>query len=230
MAAASARALPGRSSQPRLKRTLVLSTGIRWVTSPRFGCQPALRPHTIPLSIVVQSRYSKMRLGRSTDPMPLPVSSTSSEKKDRRRRVNGYVGEYSKGGRTTERQRDGPADRPTNLRNVCRELHTRMRSALQVVAASFPEPGGPARGSSAPQDAFLLRPITRPCRHARARDAAIFRLREQRTTTRSGTRPIHHGTYHNWSDSDRFNLRPKRVLTRQRKAYLTNSGVTSTTC
>jgi iron complex outermembrane receptor protein len=216
------------------KRTLVLVDGIRWVNeSSASGVSGSADLNTIPLSIV--DHIEVLEDGASSiygsDAIAGVVNIITKKKIDGVE-VNGYVGNFSKGGRTTEGSvtAGGSSDRFSAM-FVASYYDQHEISSDKWWQSSFPEPlAGLRAGSSAtPQGRFTFcdpsRPV--PAYGSCTADQANF----YDVTLNNGTKiPAWNkadpasGTYHDWSDADRFNFAPynKLLTPSTRKSIFTN--------
>ena len=125
------------------KRVLVLVDGIRWVNeSSASGVSGSADLNTIPLAIV--DRIEVLEDGASaiygSDAIAGVVNIITRKKFDGAE-VHGYVGDYSKGGQTTE----GPVSRSAVSGKFVRRIHRQLLQAGgdqlgQLVAVGVPEP------------------------------------------------------------------------------------------
>jgi len=216
------------------KRTLVLVDGIRWVNeSSASGVSGSADLNTIPLSIV--DHIEVLEDGASSiygsDAIAGVVNIITKKKIDGVE-VNGYVGEFSKGGRTTEGSvtAGGSSDKFSAM-FVASYYDQDAISSAKWWQSAYPEPlAGLRAGSSAtPQGRYTFcdpsRPV--PAYGSCTPDQGHF---YDVTLNNGTTTPVWNkadpgsGTYHDWSDADRFNFAPyNELLTPStRKSIFTN--------
>ncbi|MDB6045735.1 MAG: hypothetical protein JWM63_4286 [Gammaproteobacteria bacterium] len=216
------------------KRVLVLVDGIRWVNeSSASGVSGSADLNTIPMSIV--DRIEVLEDGASaiygSDAIAGVVNVITKKKFDGVE-VNGYTGEYSKGGKTTEGSLTvgGSGEKFTAVFTGSYYNQDAISSSKWWQSAT-PEPlAGLAAGSSAtPQGRYTFcdpaQPV--PSYGSCTADQNNF----YNVTLNNGTKtPVWNaanpsaGTYHDWSNADRFNYAPfNELLTpSKRKAMFTN--------
>lgn len=220
------------------KRTLVLVDGIRWVNeSSASGVSGSADLNTIPLSIV--DHIEVLEDGASSiygsDAIAGVVNVITKKKMDGVE-VNGYVGEYGKGGRTTEGSvtAGGSSDKFSAM-FVASYYNQDAISSSKWWQSAFPEPyAGLRAGSSAtPQGRYTFcdpsRPV--PSYGSCTPDQGNFydvTLNNGTTTPVWNKADPSSGTYHDWSNADRFNFAPyNELLTPStRKAIFTNLSYT----
>jgi iron complex outermembrane recepter protein len=217
------------------KRVLVLVDGIRWVNeSSASGVSGSADLNTIPLSIV--ERIEVLEDGASaiygSDAIAGVVNVITRKKIDGVE-VNGYTGEYGKGGRTTDVSltAGGSTDKFSAV-FVASYFNQEAISSSKWWQSAAPEPlAGIAAGSSAtPQgrytfcDPRIAVPNYGSCTPGQENYYDV-------TLNNGTTTPVWNpadptgGTYHNWVGSqDRFNYGPYNDLLTpsQRKSLFTN--------
>jgi iron complex outermembrane receptor protein len=216
------------------KRTLVLVDGLRWVNeSSASGVSGSADLNTIPLSII--DHIEILEDGASSiygsDAIAGVVNIITKKKFDGVE-LNGYAGEYGKGGRTTEGSVTvgGSNDRFSGM-FVAQYYNQDAISSADWWQSSYPEPGaGLAAGSSAtPQGRYTFcdpgRPPTAYGGCTPGQDN-FYNLTLNNGTTTPVWNPANPsaGTYHDWSNADRFNYAPYNLLLTpsQRKSIFTN--------
>ncbi|MBV9343448.1 MAG: TonB-dependent receptor [Gammaproteobacteria bacterium] len=214
------------------KRTLVLVDGLRWVNeSSASGVSGSADLNTIPLSII--DHIEVLEDGASSiygSDAIAGVVNIITRKKMEGVEVSGYVGEFSKGGRTTEGSLTvgGSSGKFSGL-FVASYYDQEAISSAKWWQSSEPEPrAGIASGSSAtPQGraTFCDPSIPVPNYGSCTPDQSNFYDVTLNTGTTmpvwSPTNPVAPpSTYHNWSGADRFNFAPLNLLLTpsQRKA------------
>ena len=218
------------------KRVLVLVDGIRWVNeSSASGVSGSADLNTIPLSIV--ERIEVLEDGASavygSDAIAGVVNVITRKKFDGAE-VTGYVGEYGKGGRTTEGTLTlGGSNDKFSAVFVANYFNQEAISSSKWWQSDFPEPlAGLAAGSSGtPQgrNIFCDPRVAPPAYGSCTADQSHY----YNVTINNGTTvPVWNpfdptgGTYHNFSGSDRFNYAPYNDLLTpsERKSIFTNIG------
>jgi iron complex outermembrane receptor protein len=219
------------------KRTLVLVDGIRWVNeSSASGLSGSADLNTIPLSIV--DRIEVLEDGASSiygsDAIAGVVNVITKKKMDGVE-VNGYVGQYGKGGRTTEGSvtAGGSSDKFSGM-FVASYYNQDAISSADWWQSAVPEPyAGLAAGSSGvPQGRFQF------CNPGNAvAGSPGFCTGDQKTyynlTLNQGTTaPLFDpanptaapSTYHQFGTADRFNFAPYNLLLTpsERRSIFTN--------
>jgi len=219
------------------KRTLVLVDGIRWVNdSSASGLSGSADLNTIPLSIV--ERIEVLEDGASSiygsDAIAGVVNVITKKKMDGVE-VNGYVGDYGKGGRTTEGSvtAGGSSDKFSGM-FVASYYNQDSISSADWWQSAYPEPyAGLAAGSSGvPQGRFQF------CNPGNAvAGSPGFCTGDQKTyynlTLNQGTTaPLFDpanptaapSTYHQFGTADRFNFAPYNLLLTpsERRSIFTN--------
>ncbi len=217
------------------KRTLVLVDGVRWVNeSSASGVSGSADLNTIPLSIV--ERIEVLEDGASaiygSDAIAGVVNVITRKKFDGAE-ISGYVGEYSKGGRTTQASLTigGSTDKLSAV-FVGEYYNQEAISSSKWWQSDVPEPlAGLAAGSSAtPQgratfcDPRVAAPNYGSCT---ADQSHFFDVTLNNGTTVPSWNPFNPtaGTYHNWVGSqDKFNFAPFNDLLTpsERKSIFTN--------
>src|SRR6266853_466568 len=219
------------------KRTLVMVDGLRWVNeSSASGVSGSADLNTIPISII--DHIEVLEDGASTiygsDAIAGVVNIITRKRFDGVE-VSGYTGEYSKGGRTTEASvtAGGSNGKFTGLL-VASFFNQEAISSSKWAQSSYPEPlAGIVAGSSAtPQgrDIFCDPSIAagpNPMAPAYGSCANPFNV-----TLNNGATPVWNpnnptnppSTYHNFSNTDRFNYAPFNLLLTpsQRKSLWTS--------
>jgi len=212
----------------------VLVDGIRWVNeSSASGVSGSADLNTIPLSIV--DHIEVLEDGASSiygsDAIAGVVNIITKKKIDGVE-VNGYIGDFSKGGRTTEGSvtAGGSSDKFSAM-FVASYYDQDAISSSKWWQSAYPEPlAGLRAGSSAtPQGRYTF------CDPSRAVPAYGSCTADQGnfydvTLNNGTTTPVWNkadpasGTYHDWSDADRFNFAPyNELLTPStRKSIFTN--------
>jgi iron complex outermembrane recepter protein len=219
------------------KRVLVLVDGIRWVNeSSASGVSGSADLNTIPLSIV--ERIEVLEDGASavygSDAIAGVVNVITRKKFDGVE-VNGYTGEYSKGGRTSEASltAGGSTDKFSAV-FVASYFNQDAISSSKWWQSSVPEPlTGLAAGSSAtPQGRFtfcdprIAVPNYGSCTPSQGNYFDVTLNNGTTTPVWDPANPTA-GTYHNWvGGQDRFNFAPYNDLLTpsERKSIFTNLG------
>jgi iron complex outermembrane recepter protein len=217
------------------KRTLVLVDGIRWVNeSSASGVSGSADLNTIPLSVV--ERIEVLEDGASaiygSDAIAGVVNVITRKKFDGAE-INGYTGEYGKGGRTTEVSltAGGSTDKFSAV-FVASYFNQEAISSSKWWQSDVPEPlAGLSAGSSAtPQgrytfcDPRVAVPNYGSCTPSQGNYYDVT-LNNGTTTPVWNPADPTSGTYHNWVGSqDRFNFAPYNDLLTpsQRKSLFTN--------
>jgi iron complex outermembrane receptor protein len=219
------------------KRTLVLVDGIRWVNeSSASGVSGSADLNTIPISIV--DHIEVLEDGASSiygsDAIAGVVNIITRKKMDGVE-VNGYVGQFSKGGRTTEGSvtAGGSNDRFAAM-FVASYYNQDAISSADWWQSAFPEPNARlAAGSSGiPQGRFqfcdprIAAPtVTGFCNPDQS---TYYNVALNTGTTSPQWDPANPtsglSTYHNFGTADRFNYAPFNLLLTpsQRKSIFTN--------
>jgi iron complex outermembrane receptor protein len=217
------------------KRVLVLVDGIRWVNeSSASGVSGSADLNTIPLAIV--ERIEVLEDGASavygSDAIAGVVNIITRKKFDGAE-ITGYVGDYSKGGRTTEGTLTlGGSNDKFSAVFVANYFNQEAISSGKWWQSAFPEPlAGLAAGSSAtPQgrnifcDPRVAPPAYGSCT---ADQSNYYDVTLNNGTTVPSWNPFDPtgGTYHNFNGSqDRFNFAPFNDLLTpsERKSIFTN--------
>ena len=212
------------------KRTLVLVDGLRWVNeSSASGVSGSADLNTIPLSII--DHIEVLEDGASAiygSDAIAGVVNIITRKKFQGVEVSGYVGDYSKGGRTTQASvtAGGSNDKFSGLFSASYYDQEAISSAKWWQSDS-PEPlAGIAGGSSAtPQgrDTFCDPSIAVPAYGSCTPGQDFF----YNVTLNDGTtKPVWNknnpsaGTYHDWNGSqDRYNYAPFNLLLTPSQRY-----------
>lgn len=216
------------------KRVLVLVDGIRWVNeSSASGVSGSADLNTIPTSIV--ERIEVLEDGASSiygSDAIAGVVNIITRKKFSGVELNGYTGEYSRGGQATDASvtLGGSGDRFSAI-FVASYFKQKPISSGKWSQSAVPEPliGAPAGSSATPQGRFTFCDPSRPVpQYGSCTPGQDFFYD---VTLNNGTAtPIWNpanpssGTYHDWSNADRFNYAPFNYLLTpsQRKAMFTN--------
>ncbi|HET9391319.1 MAG TPA: TonB-dependent receptor [Steroidobacteraceae bacterium] len=204
------------------KRTLVLVDGIRWVNeSSASGVSGSADLNTIPLPII--DHIEVLEDGASSiygsDAIAGVVNIITKKRMDGVE-VNGYVGEYGKGGRTTQGTVTiGGSSERFSAMAVASYYKQDAISSSAWWQSDVPEPyAGIADGSSGiPQGRFTF------CDPRRPPGSIGFCTPDQsdyyNVTLNNGTKtPVWDpadpsaGTYHNFTSADRFNYAPFNLL------------------
>ncbi len=216
------------------KRVLVLVDGMRWVNeSSASGVSGSADLNTIPLPIV--DHIEVLEDGASaiygSDAIAGVVNVITKKKADGVE-VNGYTGDYGKGGQTTEGSvtAGGSAERFAGT-FVATYFKQNAVSSSKWWQSDVPEPyAGQAAGSSAtPQGRYTFCDprVAVPNYGSCTPDQTNF---YDVTLNNGTTTPVWNpanptsGTYHNWSNADRFNFAPYNLLLTpsERKSIFTN--------
>jgi iron complex outermembrane recepter protein len=216
------------------KRVLVLVDGVRWVNeSSASGVSGSADLNTIPLAIV--ERIEVLEDGASaiygSDAIAGVVNVITRKKFDGAE-IGGYIGQYSKGGRTTDAHLTigGSTDKLSAV-FVASYYNQDAISSSKWWQSDTPEPlAGNAAGSSAtPQgratfcDPRVAVPNYGSCTPDQGN---FFDVTLNNGTTVPSWNPFNPGggTYHDWSNADRFNYAPFNDLLTpsERKAIFTN--------
>lgn len=224
------------------KRTLVLVDGLRWVNeSSASGVSGSADLNTIPLSIV--DRIEVLEDGASSiygsDAIAGVVNIITRKKVDGVE-VSGYVGDYSKGGRTTEGSltAGGSGDKFSGI-FVATYYNQDAISSSKWWQSSEPVPRmGVASGSSAtPQgratfcDPSIPVPNYGSCTPDQANFYDVALNNGTTTPVWNPNNPVSPpSTYHTWSGADRFNFAPLNLLLTpsQRKSIWTSINYDAT--
>jgi iron complex outermembrane receptor protein len=213
------------------KRTLVMVDGLRWVNeSSASGVSGSADLNTIPLSII--DRIEVLEDGASSiygsDAIAGVVNIITRKKADGVE-LSGYTGEYSKGGRTTEASltAGGSSGKFSGV-FVASFYNQDAISSSKWGQSDFPEPlAGLAAGSSGtPQGRFrfcdpaVAAPNTGSC----PGNFYSVTLNDGTTTPVWDPNNPNGGTYHHFTNADRFNFAPLNLLLTpsQRKALFTS--------
>jgi iron complex outermembrane receptor protein len=217
------------------KRVLVLVDGIRWVNeSSASGVSGSADLNTIPLPIV--DHIEVLEDGASaiygSDAIAGVVNVITRKKMDGVE-VNGYIGDYGKGGQTTEGSVTigGSSDRFSGMA-VATYYKQNEISSSKWWQSAVPEPyAGQAAGSSAtPQGRFQFCDPAVPVPNygsCTADQANFYNLALNPGVPRgkAGWDPNNPtaGDFHNWSNADRFNFAPYNLLLtpQERKSIFT---------
>jgi iron complex outermembrane receptor protein len=218
------------------KRVLVLVDGIRWVNeSSASGVSGSADLNTIPLAIV--DHIEVLEDGASaiygSDAIAGVVNIITRKKLDGVE-VNGYVGDYSKGGRTTSADvtLGGSSDKFSGMFTAS-YFNQEAISSSKWWQSATPEPyAGDAAGSSAtPQGRYTFcdpRVVVPNYGSCTADQGNFYNVTLNNGTTTPNwnyLNPTGAGsTYHNWSNADRFNYAPYNLLLtpNERKSMFTN--------
>jgi iron complex outermembrane receptor protein len=217
------------------KRVLVLVDGIRWVNeSSASGVSGSADLNTIPLSIV--ERIEVLEDGASAiygSDAIAGVVNVITRKKVEGVEVNGYTGDWSKGGRTTELSltAGGSTDKVSAV-FVASYFNQDEISSSKWWQSSYPEPlAGLSAGSSAtPQgrytfcDPRVAVPNYGSCTPGQENYYDVTLNNGTTTPVWNPANPSG-GTYHDWTGSqDRFNFAPYNLLLTpsQRKSMFTD--------
>ena len=220
------------------KRVLVLVDGMRWVNeSSASGVSGSADLNTIPLSIV--DHIEVLEDGASSiygsDAIAGVVNIITKKKADGVE-VNGYTGDYGKGGQTTEGSITvgGSSEKFAGMA-VASYFKQNAVSSASWWQSAYPEPyAGLAAGSSAtPQGRYTFcdPAIAVPNYGSCTADQGNFydvTLNNGTTTPVWNPNAPTSGTYHNWSNADRFNFAPYNLLMTpsERKSIFTNFSYT----
>jgi iron complex outermembrane recepter protein len=216
------------------KRVLVLVDGMRWVNeSSASGLSGSADLTTIPLSVI--DHMEILEDGASSiygsDAIAGVVNIITRKEADEIE-VTGYTGNYGKGGHTTEGSVTvgGSSDHFAGM-FVASYFKQNAVSSSKWWQSEFPEPfAGKAAGSSAtPQGraSFCDPRVPVPNYGSCTPDQGNF---YDLTLNNGTTTPVWDpaaptsGTYHNWSNADRFNFAPFNLLLApsERKSIFTN--------
>jgi iron complex outermembrane recepter protein len=219
------------------KRTLVLVDGIRWVNeSSASGLSGSADLNTIPLSIV--DRIEVLEDGASSiygsDAIAGVVNVITKKKMDGVE-VNGYVGQYGKGGRTTEGSvtAGGSSDKFSGM-FVASYYNQDAISSADWWQSAVPEPyAGLAAGSSGvPQGRFQFcnpaNGVPKSPGFCTGDQATYYNLSLNQGTTSPLFDPanptVAPSTYHQFGTADRFNFAPFNLLLTpsERRSIFTN--------
>ncbi|HUI62159.1 MAG TPA: TonB-dependent receptor, partial [Steroidobacteraceae bacterium] len=211
------------------KRTLVLVDGLRWVNeSSASGVSGSADLNTIPISII--DHIEVLEDGASSiygsDAIAGVVNIITKKKMDGVE-VSGYTGEFSKGGRTTEASitAGGTSGKFSGV-FVGSFYNQDEISSSKWWQSDTPEPragiGAGSSGTPQGRDIFCNPAIAAgpdPNNPALGSCANPYDI-----TLNTGSVPNFPGTYHNFSDADRFNFAPLNLLLTpsQRKAIWTS--------
>jgi len=204
------------------KRVLVLVDGIRWVNeSSASGVSGSADLNTIPVAMI--DHMEVLEDGASAiygSDAIAGVVNIITKKKFEGVEVNGYMGDYGKGGQTTEGSVTigGASDKFSGMMTA-EYFKQNAISSADWWQSSFPEPyAGLKAGSSAtPQGRFVFCDPTRPIAGAGGCDSAQenwYNLTLNNGTTTPVWNPNDPaaGTYHHFGNADRFNYAPYNLL------------------
>ena len=219
------------------KRALVLVDGIRWVNeSSASGVSGSADLNTIPISIV--DRIEVLEDGASAiygSDAIAGVVNIITRKKVNGVEVNGYTGDYAKGGLTKEASLTvgGSSDKFSAM-FVASYFNQNAISSSKWWQSTFPEPlAGLAAGSSAtPQGRYTFCDPSIPVPNygsCTADQSHFFNMTLNNGTTTPVWNPANPfgagSTYHRWSGGvDRFNYQPFNLLLTpsERRSLFTN--------
>src|SRR6266478_4477754 len=219
------------------KRTLVMVDGLRWVNeSSASGVSGSADLNTIPLSII--DHIEVLEDGASSiygsDAIAGVVNIITKKKIDGVE-ASAYTGEYSKGGRTTEASltAGGSSGKFAGL-FVASFFNQETISSSKWGQSDFPEPlaGLDAGSSGTPQGRFrfcdpsVAAPNTGSCPD----HFYSVTLNDGTTTPAWDPNNPNSGTYHHFTNADRFNFAPLNLLLTpsQRKALFTSLSYDAT--
>jgi iron complex outermembrane receptor protein len=219
------------------KRTLVMVDGLRWVNeSSASGISGSADLNTIPLSII--DHIEVLEDGASSiygsDAIAGVVNIITRKKLDGVE-VSGYTGEFSKGGRTTEASltAGGSSGKFAGI-FVASFYNQEAISSSKWWQSAFPEPlaGLDAGSSGTPQGRFrfcdpsVAAPNTGSCPD----HFYSVTLNDGTTTPAWNPNNPNGGTYHHFTNADRFNFAPLNLLLTpsQRKALFTSLSYDAT--
>lgn len=220
------------------KRTLVMVDGLRWVNeSSASGVSGSADLNTIPISII--DHIEILEDGASSiygSDAIAGVVNIITRKKFEGVEVTGYVGEYSKGGKTTEGSltAGGSSGKFSGL-FVASYYNQDAISSGKWWQSAYPEPlAGLAAGSSAtPQgratfcDPAIAVPNYGSCT---ADQGNFYDVTLNNGTTAPFWNPNNPtappSTYHNWSGADRFNYAPYNLLLTPSQRYSLFTSIT----
>jgi iron complex outermembrane recepter protein len=220
------------------KRVLVLVDGIRWVNeSSASGVSGSADLNTIPVAMI--DHMEILEDGASSiygSDAIAGVVNIITKKKFEGVQVEGYTGDYGKGGQTTEGSVTigGTSDKFSGMMTA-EYFKQNSISSNSWWQSAVPEPyAGLAAGSSAvPQGRFTFCDPTRPTTGIGGCDAQqnnFYNLTLNNGTTTPVWNPNDPsaGTYHNFTNSDRFNFAPYNLLLtpQTRKSIFTNMTYT----
>ncbi len=219
------------------KRTLVMVDGLRWVNeSSASGVSGSADLNTIPLSII--DHIEVLEDGASSiygSDAIAGVVNIITRKKLEGVEVSGYTGEFSKGGRTTEASltAGGSSGKFAGL-FVASFYNQEAISSSKWGQSAFPEPlaGLNAGSSGTPQGRFrfcdpsVAAPNTGSCPD----NFYSVTLNDGTTTPVWDPNNPNGGTYHHFTNADRFNFAPLNLLLTpsQRKALFTSLSYDAT--
>src|SRR5882724_9747094 len=219
------------------KRTLVMVDGLRWVNeSSASGVSGSADLNTIPLSII--DHIEVLEDGASSiygSDAIAGVVNIITRKKLEGVEVSGYTGEFSKGGRTTEASltAGGSSGKFAGL-FVASFYNQEAISSSKWGQSAFPEPlaGLNAGSSGTPQGRFrfcdpsVAAPNTGSCPD----NFYSVTLNDGTTTPVWDPNNPSGGTYHHFTNADRFNFAPLNLLLTpsQRKALFTSLSYDAT--
>src|SRR5438309_135290 len=226
------------------KRTLVMVDGLRWVNeSSASGVSGSADLNTIPLSII--DHIEVLEDGASSiygSDAIAGVVNIITRKKFEGVEVSGYTGEFSKGGRTTEASltAGGSSGKFGGL-FVASFYNQDEISSSKWAQSDFPEPnaGLSAGSSGTPQGRFRfcdpsiapgpdpMNPVYGSC--ANRFNVTLNNGAIPSAATWDKNNPTA-GTYHNFTNADRFNYAPFNLLLTpsQRKALFTSLSYDAT--
>jgi iron complex outermembrane recepter protein len=220
------------------KRVLVLVDGIRWVNeSSASGVSGSADLNTIPMSIV--DHIEVLEDGASSiygsDAIAGVVNIITKKKADGVQ-VEGYTGDYGKGGQTTEGTVTigGSSDKFSGML-VANYFKQNEISSSKWWQSDVPEPyAGLTAGSSAtPQGRYTFcdpRQGVGTYGSCTADQSNFYDVALNNGTTTPAWNPANptSGTYHNWGTDDRFNFAPYNLLLtpQERKSIFTNMTYT----
>ena len=214
------------------KRVLVMVDGLRWVNeSSASGVSGSADLNTIPVSII--DHIEVLEDGASSiygSDAIAGVVNIITRKKFEGVEVSGYTSEFSKGGRTTEASltAGGSSGKFSGL-FVASFYNQEEISSSKWAQSDFPEPNaGLLAGSSAtPQGRFRFCDPSVPVpNYGSCSPSHSFNvtLNDGTTTPVWNKNAPSSGTYHNFTNADRFNYAPFNLLLTpsQRKALFTS--------
>jgi iron complex outermembrane recepter protein len=220
------------------KRVLVLVDGIRWVNeSSASGVSGSADLNTIPVAMI--DHMEVLEDGASAiygSDAIAGVVNIITKRKFEGVEVSGYTGDYGKGGQTTEGSVTigGTSDKFAGMMTAEYYKQNAISSSAWWQSAT-PEPyAGLKAGSSAtPQGRYTFCDPTRPTTGVGGCDSQGNNWYDL-TLNNGTTSPVWNpndpstGTYHNWSNADRFNYAPYNLLLtpQTRKSIFTNMTYT----
>jgi len=219
------------------KRTLVMVDGLRWVNeSSASGVSGSADLNTIPLAII--DHIEVLEDGASSiygSDAIAGVVNIITRKKFEGFEVSGYSGDFSKGGRTTEASLSAGGSSGKFSGLFAASFYDQDRiSSSKWWQSSYPEPyaGLDAGSSGTPQGRFRFCDPSVPAPNTGSCPDNFYSVTLNNGTTTPVWDPNNPnaGTYHHFTNADRFNFAPLNLLLTpsQRKALFTSLSYDAT--